>query len=44
MKHVLVSEELHKALRLKAIHSSKPIQEIANKILSAALKPKKQKA
>jgi len=44
MKHILISEDLHQALRLKSIHSRKSLQEITNEIISAALNTNAQKA
>ena len=37
MKHIVISEDLHQALRLKSIHSKKTLQEVANEIITDAL-------
>ena len=37
MKHIVIDEELHTALRLKSIHTKKTLQEVANEILSQHL-------
>jgi len=37
MKHILVSDDLHQALRLRAIHERTSIKEAAASILSKGL-------
>ena len=37
MKHIVISEDLHTALRLKSIHSKRTLQEVANELLTDAL-------
>ena len=37
MKHIVISENLHTAIRLKSIHTKKTIQEVANELLTDSL-------
>ena len=37
MKHILVTEDLHQALRMKAVHNKKTLQEVANELLTDSL-------
>ena len=43
MKHILVSEDLHQALRMRAVHNRKTLQEVCNEIITNALDTNKNR-
>jgi len=38
MKHILISQEMHDKLKIKAIHHGCNLQEMAHRVLKKALK------